>query len=74
MTDEHVEIEDVTTALYKISQGDGDLSAAAIAEACYQAMMEISLLRDRVVTLEMQVELVSAVNEQMRGELEARHD
>jgi hypothetical protein len=72
MTDEHVEIEDVTTTLYRISRMEGDLSGSVIPNACHEAMMEISFLRDRVVTLEMQAELMTAVNVQMREELEAR--
>lgn len=72
MSDDRVEIEDITTTLYRISRMEGNLAGSVIPDACHEAMMEISFLRDRVVTLEMQVELMSAVNVQMREELEAR--
>ena len=74
MADERVEIEDVTTKLYRISRMEGDLSGSVIPDVCHEAMMEISFLRDRVVTLEMQAELMTAINVQMRGELEARNE
>lgn len=65
-------IEDVTTTLHRIAHLEGDLSGMTIPNACREAIMEISLLRDRVVLLERQVELTAAVNLQMREELEAR--
>lgn len=66
-----VVIEDITTKLYNIATLNGK-SESMIPKVCHEAMMEISFLRDRVVLLEKQMELMAAVNVQMREELEGQ--